>query len=136
MMDRARLRRAHLVAGLAFVVAFASSGCDDDGRTKPGDVDGPLVRVIPSEATIEAGASFDFDALIDGAASDALIWRIVAEPTPGTIDQDGVYTAPDTVPAPPTVLIEAESQAALDHVGRAVVTIVPASPGIVPEPGR
>lgn len=114
------------------LVASALVGCDGDGGARPGDVQSPRVTIIPSEATIETGQSLDFDVWIDGAASDAVIWRIVAEPAPGALDQNGIYTAPDTVPSPPTVLIEAESQAGIDQVGRAVVTIVPASSETLP----
>ena len=122
----------HLITG-AFVLGSSIGvglvgGCDEHGRT-PGDVTGPLVTVVPDHATLETGESIDFDVTITGTDNDAVIWRILADPAPGTIDQDGVYTAPDTVPEPAVVIIEAEAQAAIDQPGRAEVTIVESGGG-------
>lgn len=136
MTPTRRTPRALTVVTYGLIFAAALIGCDDDGGTRPGDVQGPRVSIVPSEATLETGQTLDFDVLIDGSASDAVIWSIVAEPAPGVLDQNGAYTAPDTVPSPPTVLIEAQSQAGIDQVGRAVVTIVPASTETLPNAPR
>ena len=120
---RAVRRAATLLALPLLVLALSGGGCDESERT-PGDATGPRVEVIPDEATLATGQVLDFDVLIDGTDGEGVTWDIVAEPEPGSITGDGVYTAPDTVPVPATFLIEARVQAAFDTPGFAEVTIV------------
>ncbi len=115
-----RSRALSVVAG---VVIAALAGCDEHTGT-PGDTS-PDVRVVPEVAQLETGESLDFDALLNGTDADGVNWTILGDPPRGSITPEGVYTAPDTIPDPPTVVIEATVQAVLDRPGRAEVTIVP-----------
>ena len=125
-----RLRTGAPLA-LLFALVFASA-CDDDGR-RPGSALDPAVEVIPEAITLRTSQSVDFDVIVTGADTDEVEWRIVNDPAPGSITGDGVYTAPDTVPVPPLVLIEAELLSSFPGVGRAEVTIVPPATGVLPE---
>ncbi|MBS0394697.1 MAG: hypothetical protein JSR54_08730 [Proteobacteria bacterium] len=74
------------------------------------------VAVTPANASVVAGTgTMQYSATIDGAASTAVTWRVNGlnggDATVGTIDTHGLYTAPATVPAQPTVTITAVSVA-------------------------
>jgi hypothetical protein len=105
------------------VVVAVFAACDEHTGT-PGDTS-PEVRVVPEIAELPTGESLDFDALLNGTDADGVSWTILGDPPRGSITSEGVYTAPDTIPEPPTVVIEATVQAVLDRPGRAEVTIVP-----------
>ena len=55
--------------------------------------------------------------------------RLCAAATCGTISQNGIYMAPQTVPKAPTILAEAKADS-VGETASAVVTILP------PEPSR
>ena len=115
--------RSRVLPVIVGVVIAAFGGCDEHTGT-PGDTS-PEVRVVPEVARVETGESLDFDALLNGTDADGVSWTILGDPPRGSITPEGVYTAPDTIPEPPTVVIEATVQAVLDRPGRAEVTIVP-----------
>lgn len=110
-----------LVLGCCFLVT-----CDDDDP-RPGDATGPSVNIIPREITLPVGQTVDFDVIVDGVETQDVAWSIVGEIAPGTIDGSGFYAAPDTVPSPSTVLIQAEAFANPTNLAFAEVTIVPDS---------
>ena len=103
---------------------FVLTGCDDDDP-RPGDATGPEVNVIPREVNLPVGDTVDFDVIVDGVDTQDVAWSIVGEVQPGEIDGFGVYTAPDTIPSPATVLIQAEAFANPTNLAFAEVTIVP-----------
>jgi probable HAF family extracellular repeat protein len=85
------------------------------------------VSVSPSSAAVKVGTSQQFTATVKGTSDTMVIWSvngvIGGNSTPGTITQEGVYTAPSNVPIPATVVITATSQASQSVSASASVTI-------------
>ncbi len=85
------------------------------------------VSVVPGSAQPFAGASMQFSAVVQNAASTAVNWQVNAvsggNTTVGTIDASGFYTAPNAVPNPPTVTITAVLQTDPSKAGSSSVTI-------------
>ena len=83
------------------------------------------IVVSPSSAQIKPGSQVQFSAA--GAANDVLLWSVSGSGCEGIscgeISSDGVYTAPASVPTPPTVLVVATSLADPTQSGSASVTI-------------
>ena len=73
------------------------------------------VTVTPTPIQVYTGATQAFAATGNSAANTAVTWYVQGvqggNPTFGTIDTTGNYTAPAAVPSPATVTIEAVSQA-------------------------
>lgn len=88
-----------------------------------------VVAVTPSSALVTLGTTQQFQATVTGTKNTAVTWSVQGTgcvlSACGTIDVNGLYQAPATVPMPPTVNIIATSQANPTHSGVAVVTIAP-----------
>lgn len=88
-----------------------------------------VVTVTPSNALVTVGTTQQFQATVTGTKNTAVTWSVqgtgCVQSACGTIDMNGLYQAPATVPMPPTVNIIATSQANPTHSGVAVVTIAP-----------
>lgn len=68
------------------------------------------VTVSPKSQSVNAGTSFRFSAVVENADEDPSVrWEVIGGPQNGFIEQDGYYTAPDTVPNPPDVTIRVTS---------------------------
>jgi len=87
----------------------------------------PSVTVSPSSAQPFTGTTVQFNASVQNAASSAVNWEVNSAPGGngilGTIDSTGRYTAPATVPNPPTVTVTAVLQANPSTNGSSSVTI-------------
>ena len=79
----------------------------------------PTVTVQPSAVSVATGATQQFSALINGVAQSAT-WAVTTV-NGGSISSGGLYTAPASVPSPPTVTITAT--VAGDPVASATVTV-------------
>ncbi len=83
-------------------------GCTLDGVCEKGNAgtSGATLAITPQTANVMAGGTVQFSALLDDAMA-AADWSLVGE---GSIDADGLYTAPATVPAMPVVTVKAVSR--------------------------
>ncbi len=94
-------------------------------------VAGPAVSVSVSPATAQVPATEtqQFTAAVTGTSNTAVSWNVNGisggNSTVGTISATGLYTAPASVPTPPTVTVTATSQAVPSSSGSATVTIGP-----------
>jgi len=88
-----------------------------------------VVTLSPTTAKVIAGGQQKFTVTVTGTANTAVTWTIsgagCSGATCGTISAAGLYTAPTTVPTPPTVTVTATSQADATKSASATVTIVP-----------
>ena len=95
------------------------------------------VVVNPAAATVVTGASRTFTATVTGSTNAGVTWRVNGvtggNASVGTISASGLYTAPATLPATPTVTIQAVSAASSSAIGLAVVTLQ-AAPSPTPTP--
>jgi hypothetical protein len=95
------------------------------------DPAGVAVAVSPATVSVPAGSGHHvFVATVSGATNPAVTWRVNGtaggDATVGTITAGGVYTAPATPPAQPTVTVTAVSVEDPAKLGSAAVTITKA----------
>jgi Fe-S cluster assembly iron-binding protein IscA len=87
-----------------------------------------LVSVSPTSTKVVTGAQQQFTATVTGTANTAVSWSVSGTGCSGTacglVTSTGFYTAPATIPNPPTVAVTATSQADVTKSASATVTIV------------
>ena len=87
-----------------------------------------VVSVSPTSANVVTGAQQQFTATVTGTANTAVSWSVSGAGCAGTgcglVTSSGFYTAPATVPNPPTVAVTATSQADTTKSASATVTIL------------
>jgi sugar lactone lactonase YvrE len=115
----ARLKfRTFLVTRALLLVALASPfgglvGCGggSNSPTQPSQI---AVSVSPSSASVLLGTTKQFMANVSGTTDTVVTWSVNGtaggNSTTGTIDANGLYTAPSDLPSPAGVTIAAASQ--------------------------
>jgi hypothetical protein len=67
------------------------------------------VSLSPIQATVKVGAQFAFSATVQGSSDTAVTWQVngvsAGNAAFGTIDANGLYTAPPVPPTPPNVTV-------------------------------
>lgn len=90
------------------------------------------VDLQPPTASVQVGLTQQFTATVTNAANTAVTWSLsgagCAGAACGTIDGNGLYTAPASVPNPATVTVTATSVQDPTKSDTAVVTVVAAPP--------
>ena len=91
------------------------------------------VTVKPATATVMTGGSLQFSKQTMGLTPETVTWAVQGIPsgdamTVGSIDANGLYKAPFSIPAQNPVTITASSTAMGNIVGQASVTIVAGAP--------
>ena len=85
------------------------------------------VNISPATASVFLGASVTFVASASNTAAPGVNWSVNDVPsgnsTMGTISANGIFTAPQMLPSPATVTLQASSVADGTKVGSAIVTI-------------
>ena len=85
------------------------------------------VTVVPSTASVLLGDPLALTATVANTSSTAVSWSVNGIPggnaTIGTIDADGVYTAPANLPSPVSVSVQATSAADNSKNSTSLVTI-------------
>jgi probable HAF family extracellular repeat protein len=93
----------------------------------PFSVTGVTVKVTPPTSSVPINKTQQFTATVTGTSNTSVIWTangiIGGNSTIGTIDSNGLYTAPATVPNPATVSIVATSQAQPSASANATLTV-------------
>src|SRR6185437_14943704 len=115
--------------GTASVTVTATS-VQDPTRAASAEVDFVqpiLVNIDPTSATINLGTSQLFKATVTGTSNTAVAWTVngVAggNPTLGTINSSGLFSAPSTLPSPATETITATSAADANVSASAQITL-------------
>ena len=89
---------------------------------------GITVRVVPNSVTVGTTETFQFTAQVSGTGNQAVTWQVNdtdgGGAATGTIDANGLYTAPATTPSPSVVTVRAISQADTNKSGTAAVGLV------------
>jgi len=114
--------------GIVAVLTVGVPGCGGGGSstttTPPQAV---TVAVTSSGSSVLLGNVQQFTAKVTGASSTAVSWSVNGisggNSMLGTISNTGLYTAPQDLPNPATVTIQATSQANSTASGNAVLTI-------------
>lgn len=101
----------------------ALAGCGGGTKAAPPQVS---VTVSPTTASVIAGQSQQFTATVSGASNTAVNWSVsgtgCSAASCGTIDANGLYKAPDLIPATTTVTVRATSVADVTRAGTAAIT--------------
>ncbi len=107
-----------------FVLAMALivTTCYGGNRWVPTQQIKASVVVTPSASTAYQGATTKFRAQVFGPSNQAVTWSVAGSPGAGTIDSNGVYTAPKSNYKGP-IQVSAVSQAAPLVMGTASVTV-------------
>jgi len=118
------VRRAFIVAVLAVGVSGCGGGGSSTTTTPPQAV---TVAVTSSESSVLLGNMQQFTAKVTGTSNTAVSWSVNGIPGGnsmlGTISNAGLYTAPQDLPNPATVTIQATSQADSTASGNEALTI-------------
>ena len=88
-----------------------------------------VVKVSPGSVQLVAGQQQQFSATVTGTGNTTVTWSVggagCSGAACGTITANGLYTAPATVPAPPTVSVTATAAADSSKTGSSTVTLIP-----------
>ena len=91
--------------------------------------------IAGTAAAVLPNGTVQFSVLTNGCGDPSLIWRVNGivggNSTVGTIDSNGLYTAPAAVPVPPTVTIRADSVGCNGLFAESPLTIVTQLTGFV-----
>ena len=79
------------------------------------------INVTPSRAELRAGQTAKFSASISGSSNTAVVWSLSG---PGTVAQDGAYTAPPSVPAAQSARVTATSSADSSRSDSAQISLI------------
>jgi len=121
--------RARGRAGWAALCAAISLTCgrsSNQGGPKGTAASGVEVSIDPAAVAITGGGTIRFTATVAGTADTAVVWSTDA----GTIDQDGIYTAPA---APGTFTVIARSRADPGRSASASVSVSTISVTLAPQ---
>ena len=117
-----RVRACCAVLALALTVAL---GCGGNEASTPSAVS---VAVSPGFASVFLNKSLQFATFITGTVNTEVTWDVNGtaggSATLGTIDENGLYTAPSTIPSPATVTITATSKEDTSASDSALLTII------------
>ncbi|HEX6501936.1 MAG TPA: hypothetical protein VF011_01725 [Terriglobales bacterium] len=94
------------------------------------------VTISPSTASVPLGGTQQFTAAVAGVSNHTVRWAVNGksggDAVVGTIDANGLYTAPASIPNPPTVTVTAISQADWRQTASAKVSIASVAIAITP----
>jgi hypothetical protein len=111
-----------------------SAGCSGSGQSSStgGNTTGISVSVFPTATSVVLGKTVPFTATVTGTANTAVNWEVAGVPggntTVGTISTVGLYTAPNVLPNPTTVVVTAVSQADTSKTGTGRVQVFKSNP--------
>src|SRR6267143_4504723 len=121
------------IVSLAFLVGCGGIASQPINNQPPVPLQPPGVTVSPTSPTVITGGTQQFTATVSpSGANQAVTWSLSGMGCTGagcgTIDATGKYTAPATVPNPPTVTVTARSVADATKSATATGTIIGAPP--------
>src|SRR5215471_13916201 len=135
MNSKAVLMRILVILGIVSLLFLAGCGggtASTANNQPPPPAGVAVVTVSPASVTVQPGGVQQFTATVSpSGANQAVTWSVSGSGTGctgancGTISSTGMYTAPATVPNPPTVTITATLVADSAKSGSATVTVAP-----------
>ena len=115
-------RNVYALLSIALVFLAILPGCGGGNSAPP-----ISVSVSPGTVSLIAGATQQFTASVTGTSSTAVTWSVsgCTGTGCGTIDTNGLYTAPSLIPSATTVTVVATLQSETTKSGSARVSQVP-----------
>src|SRR5271165_4606253 len=130
---RVRNMKRAMLAAVAMLAIAALAGCGGNGKGGSGNFQqsfagvNPTITVSPSTANVQPGTSQLFLVTVTGSLDDTVTWEVNGavggNPTVGTIDLNGIYTAPVAVPVPAQTTITAVLNAANGFSASSIATV-------------
>lgn len=115
--------------GLVSLTACGGGGSSHGGGGGGGGGSNPTpsgpVTVYPGTASVPVGQKAQFIAYLPSQPNSGFTWSVSGSSN-GTIDSNGMYTAPSSMPSPTQVTITAASTANSGLTGTAIITITAA----------
>jgi hypothetical protein len=125
--DAGQSARHILLLALLFPVLLGMSSCHKAAATTT--TTGVAVAISPTTVSLNVGTSTLFTGSATGGSLNTIVWQVNGttggSSTIGTIDTNGNYTAPATVPAGGTVTVEAVSADLSTVQATSTVTVLP-----------
>ena len=122
-----------LILGAAFIAWGCASVASSFAPNQTAQ--GVKISVTPTSTSVPVSGTQKFTASVANTSNTAVTWQVNGvtggEPTHGTIDATGLFTAPPKVPSPSTVTIAAISQAQPTKVAVAQAAISSTAPAVV-----
>ena len=119
------------------VTVMATSGADNTKSATAVVTLHPLtIQVSPQSATLGVSMTQQFDADIQGNPNTAVTWSVNCQAggaACGSIDANGLYTAPATLDTESSVTVTATSSADNSKTATATVTLVPVTVSVSPK---
>jgi sugar lactone lactonase YvrE len=116
-----------LIAGLVAICSGCGGGSSGSSPLPPTPTAQISVTVTPASASVILGATQPFSANVTGTTNVAVSWTVNGitggSLSVGTIDANGVYTAPADLPSPASVTVSATSQAESTASAKSTVTV-------------
>jgi len=115
-----------LVLGAVLLcVAGCGGGSNSGGGPPPPSI---TVSVSPGSTSVRAGDTQPFTASVSGTTTTGVTWSVNGMPggnaTVGTINASGVYKAPDSLPSPSNVTVQAASIVQASATGTSNVSLL------------
>ena len=109
------------------------AGCSGgQTATSSGNATGISVSVFPTATSVVLGQTVPFSATVTGTVNTTVNWEVAGvrggNATVGTINTTGLYTAPNALPNPSTVVVTAVSQADTTKTGTGRVQVFQSNP--------
>jgi hypothetical protein len=127
-------RNKGVLLAVVLICALMLGSCGGGGSGGGGGGGGNVVVVSVAPKTVSRfpGQQQQFTATVTGTTNTAVTWQVAGatggSALAGTIDANGMYTAPAAIPNPATVSVSAVSQADVTKSDSAAVTIQAATP--------
>jgi hypothetical protein len=122
-------RDGKLLLTLAILWCAGCSG--GQAASGGGNPAGISVTVFPSATSVVVGQTVPFSATVAGTTNSTVNWEVAGvaggNSTVGTITSGGLYTAPNALPNPSTVVVTAVSQADTTKMGTGRVQVFQSS---------
>jgi len=122
------------ILAAVFAVSFGLCGCGGGGGSVPTASPQAQIAVSPATPQVRAGGTQQFTAQVSNA-SGTVTWAVNGtaggSPTLGTIDANGLYIAPATLPSPNTVTISASLAGNVSLTASTVATLLNPVPAII-----
>ena len=120
--------------GAVSITATAAADSMNSGTGVATILPAVVVNVAPNSPTVRAGKKQEFTAAVVNAIDRSVLWSVTGsgcrESACGTINRDGLYTAPSVPPSPATVTVKATSVEDTTKSDGSVVMILPAGTAI------
>jgi hypothetical protein len=125
------MRRARFFLQIA-AIALAGAACSGVNTPQGGGTPKVTITIAPKSTNVIVSQNALFTATVTGSTNTGANWQVNGvtggSAATGTINTSGVYTAPATVPNPPTVTVTAIAQADATKTDSAQAQIIETNP--------